>query len=64
MDSIGYKTILVYFLSFFIKRTLQFNFETRLPVIKNGPPDSYFGFSVAQHSTAERGVRPPFAESL
>ncbi|XP_071812883.1 integrin alpha-6-like isoform X3 [Apostichopus japonicus] len=64
MDSIGYKTILLYFLSFFIKRTLQFNFETRLPLIKNGPPDSYFGFSVAQHSTAERGVRPPFAESL
>lgn len=49
MDSIRYIVVSVYFLIFFTTRTLQFNLETRLPVIKNGPPNSYFGFSVAEH---------------
>ena len=31
---------------------LSFNLEPTLPVIKRGEPSSYFGFSVAQHSTS------------
>lgn len=32
---------------------LSFNLEPKLPVIKRGDPSSYFGFSVAQHSTSD-----------
>ena len=31
----------------------SFNFEPRLPLVKRGPPDSYFGFSVAQHQVTD-----------
>lgn len=27
----------------------SFNLDTTIPVFKEGPSDSYFGFSVAQH---------------
>lgn len=30
-----------------------FNLETRLPVIKYGPKNSYFGYSVAEHLILE-----------
>lgn len=32
---------------------LSFNLEPKLPVIKRGETSSYFGFSVAQHSTED-----------
>ncbi|XP_041478553.1 integrin alpha-6-like isoform X2 [Lytechinus variegatus] len=47
-----------------IERTLCFNFETRLPVIKEGPGESYFGFSVAEHILTDTQPAQPFAESL
>jgi len=31
----------------------SFNLEPKLPVIKRGEVSSYFGFSVAQHTTSE-----------
>ncbi|GFT77701.1 uncharacterized protein TNCV_4245671 [Trichonephila clavipes] len=34
---------------FLFEYGLCFNLETRLPVIKIGPQESYFGYSVAQH---------------
>jgi hypothetical protein len=40
-----------------------FNFEPRLPVIKRGPLDSYFGFSVAQHLIADE-TRKKISEAL
>lgn len=33
---------------------LGFNLDTVIPVIKVGPADSYFGFSVAQHQQLGR----------
>ncbi|XP_030846528.1 integrin alpha-6 isoform X2 [Strongylocentrotus purpuratus] len=47
-----------------VERTLCFNFETRLPVIKEGPENSYFGFSVAEHILTKTKPTTPFAESL
>ena len=26
-----------------------FNLDTKIPIVKTGPEDSYFGFSVAEH---------------
>ena len=36
-----------------------FNFEPRLPILKQGPQNSYFGFSVAEHIIIERSLREP-----
>jgi hypothetical protein len=33
---------------------LGFNLDTVIPVIKEGPDNSYFGFSVAQHQELKR----------
>ena len=33
--------------------TLCFNLEPRIPVIKNGAAESFFGFSVALHQSFE-----------
>ena len=33
--------------------TFSFNLEPRLPVLKNGAPESFFGFSVALHQSVE-----------
>ncbi|CAH1238256.1 ITGA6 [Branchiostoma lanceolatum] len=38
--------------------TLGFNYETRIPLVKNGPQNSYFGFSVAQHQITAGGSDP------
>ena len=42
---------------------LGFNLEPRLALLKEGPPGSYFGFSVAQHSIHHRdtGQEEPVA---
>ena len=40
-----------------------FNFDSRLPVIKQGPVDSYFGFSVAEHVIADE-ARKRVSEAL
>jgi hypothetical protein len=32
-----------------VEISFGFNLETRLPLIKEGPRNSYFGYSVAQH---------------
>lgn len=32
-----------------------FNLDTTIPVIKIGPKDSYFGFSLAQHQQKRTG---------
>lgn len=32
-----------------------FNLDTRIPIVKLGNPDSYFGFSVAQHFVYNEG---------
>ncbi|KFM71697.1 hypothetical protein X975_10596, partial [Stegodyphus mimosarum] len=40
-----------------VKLGCCFNLETRIPVIKEGPTGSYFGYSVAQHQlTNEDGI--------
>lgn len=57
-------TCLSIFLCFSIERTLQFNLETRIPVIKNGPADSFFGFSVAEHVRTTGRVSAPYPNSL
>lgn len=41
----------------------SFNFETRLPIVKRGPHDSYFGFSVAQHLISDE-ARKRVSEAL
>ncbi|XP_035689164.1 integrin alpha-6-like isoform X2 [Branchiostoma floridae] len=38
--------------------TLGFNYETRIPLVKEGPQNSYFGFSVAQHQITADGSDP------
>lgn len=30
-----------------------FNLEPKLPVVKFGPPNSYFGYSVAEHTSLD-----------
>ena len=40
-----------------IEISLGFNLETRLPVIKEGPRNSYFGYSVAQHLITDENTR-------
>lgn len=55
-----------------IQRTYCFNFETRLPVYKQGPGGeseaSYFGFSVAEHVirkvTTQNPLESPFDDSV
>lgn len=34
-----------------VQRTCSFNLETRLPIVKRGKKDSYFGYSVAGHQS-------------
>jgi len=42
--------------SFYLAPVLNgFNLEPRIPVIKNGLPGSYFGYSVAQHQSINEG---------
>lgn len=36
-----------------------FNLEPRLPLIKYGHPDSYFGYSVAEHVIINNDDRKP-----
>ncbi|GFY75594.1 integrin alpha-PS1 [Trichonephila inaurata madagascariensis] len=47
-----YHTLLTVTL-FLFEYGLCFNLETRLPVIKIGPQESYFGYSVAQHQIVD-----------
>ena len=43
-------------ISFYLAPVLNgFNLEPRIPVIKNGLPGSYFGYSVAQHQSINEG---------
>ncbi|XP_072167431.1 integrin alpha-6-like [Diadema setosum] len=47
-----------------VERTFGFNYEPLLPVIKEGPRDSYFGFSVAEHRITAAKPVAPYDESL
>ena len=47
-----------------VERTCSFNLELRLPVIKEGPENSYFGFSVAEHITKKETPIAPFSDSV
>ena len=39
---------------FYICSTIgAFNLDTKVPIVKTGPPNSYFGFSVAQHQQSD-----------
>lgn len=49
----GVKCVILTLLCFIIEQVLPFNLETRLPVIKEGAPGAYFGFSVAEHQTVD-----------
>ena len=40
-------------LFYFYANTFAFNLDTNVPIVKQGNPDSYFGFSVAQHQIYE-----------
>lgn len=42
---------------------LGFNLDTTIPVIKEGPDNSYFGFSVAQHQQLKRLSTTEFDEN-
>ncbi|GIX98609.1 hypothetical protein CEXT_280601 [Caerostris extrusa] len=42
---------------FLFEYGLCFNLETRLPIIKDGPEGSYFGYSVAQHQIIDEEGR-------
>lgn len=44
-------------ISFSILLVEGFNLDTRIPVYKFGPKDSYFGFSVAEHVTLNKDRR-------
>ena len=41
-------TLCIQFLTFFTDIS-AFNLDTKVPIVKKGITDSYFGFSVAQH---------------
>ena len=43
--------LFIYFVFFNISCIDSFNLDTRIPIFKFGPKDSYFGFSVAEHIT-------------
>jgi len=45
------------FILFLIKHVFTFNFEPKLPVIKQGPKNSYFGYSVAEHTILDQNNR-------
>lgn len=47
----------------FVHLCSPFNLEPRLPIVKRGPVDSYFGFSVAQHVIADE-TRKRVSEAL
>ncbi|XP_072179078.1 integrin alpha-7-like [Diadema setosum] len=47
-----------------VERTFCFNYEPQLPVIKEGPRDSYFGFSVAEHRITDAEPVAPYDESV
>jgi hypothetical protein len=40
-----------------IQISVGFNLETRLPLIKEGPRNSYFGYSVAEHLIIDENTR-------
>ncbi len=40
-----------------IEISFGFNLETRLPLIKEGPRNSYFGYSVAQHLIIDESTK-------
>lgn len=43
--------IFLFLLSFYLCLVEAFNLEVRVPIIKQGNHESYFGYSVAQHQT-------------
>ncbi|XP_067003096.1 integrin alpha-PS1 isoform X2 [Anabrus simplex] len=47
----------VVLISVCLECVLSFNLEHRIPIIKRGERDSYFGYSVAQHQSVDEG--PP-----
>ncbi|CAH0386379.1 unnamed protein product [Bemisia tabaci] len=47
---------LIGFIALVIKDVLCFNLETRIPVIKNGRKESYFGYSVAAHQSVNEAI--------
>lgn len=40
-----------------VHRALGFNLETRLPIVKRGVKDSYFGYSVAGHQSLDEALK-------
>lgn len=51
--SIYYFTLLLIAFNCCIKHIDAFNLENRLPIVKYGEPNSYFGYSVASHVTGD-----------
>lgn len=41
-----------------------FNLDTTIPVIKEGPDNSYFGFSVAQHQHIRKANDPQNSDEI
>lgn len=46
----------ILFLVIFVNDINAFNLENRLPIVKYGDLDTYFGYSVASHVIGERDV--------
>ena len=45
------------YLFYTCSKTLAFNLDTKVPIVKYAPTNSYFGFSVAQHKKSDGSGR-------
>ena len=43
------RMLLVLFTTLCMQQILAFNFDTNVPIVKEGQANSFFGFSIAQH---------------
>lgn len=46
-----------FFVPFYLHFTHGFNLDTKIPILKKGRKDSYFGFSVAEHQSVDEVTR-------
>lgn len=49
-----YAACILFAFDYYVNDTVAFNLENRLPIVKYGAADTYFGYSVAGHIVGEK----------
>lgn len=60
MALVRYRLSAILILLPYLSPAFSYNVDTKVPIVKEGNPDSYFGFSVAEHQIDHADHGPTF----